>query len=70
MAGSLGSAVAWLIALSGLISTISAVPELGLYGTLGLAMLCANLPAALSMTRHTVAARHRAVRRRARGGTP
>src|SRR5215472_15833284 len=60
-AGVIGVAVAcaltWLLALGGLISTISALPVLGLDRALWVAALCAAPPAALWMTRRAVAAR-------------
>lgn len=51
------ASVAWLLALGGLISTISAVPKLGLNGTLGLAALFTAPPSALWMSRRAAAAR-------------
>jgi hypothetical protein len=60
-AGAVGVAVAcamtWLLALGGLISTISALPVLGWNRALWIAALCAGPPAALWMTRRAVAAR-------------
>ncbi len=49
--------LAWLLALGGLISTISAVPQLGLERTLWLAALCAAPPSAVWMSRRGAAAR-------------
>jgi len=51
------SAVAWLLALGGLIGTISVLPQLGWSRALSVAALCAAPPSALWMTRRAIESR-------------
>ena len=51
------SATAWLLALGGLIGTISVLPQLGWSRALSVAVLCAAPPSALWMTRRAIASR-------------
>jgi hypothetical protein len=51
------SALVWLLALAGLISTISVLPELGWKRALGVAALCGAPLSALWLTRRAIASR-------------
>jgi hypothetical protein len=51
------SAVGWLLALGGLIGTISVLPQLGWSRAIPVAALCAAPPSALWMTRRTIESR-------------
>jgi hypothetical protein len=52
------AAAGWLLALGGLIGTISALSQLGLGQALPVAALCVAPPSALWMTRRTMKSRH------------